>query len=473
MARNAAVDPVKAKLWWNSLHLGLFSAALFGIFVVLYLLILPLDRRFDVTREKRFTVSEETKNVLQTVTKPIQISVFYHVDQRNQVDAVSELLKSYQALNKLLHFELVELDREPMKAFKLGVGNYGEIVLEQESRKERIWDWTEESLTKAILRLRSDSSEYIYFTEGHGELSLDADERRGLLRLKERLTEENYEPLPCMLSEAKEVPGNAAVLFVVSPKTDFYEEEIEKLEAYLARGGSLVVFLDPLADEKITLLESFLSKYGILAGQDVVIDEKSKSYGADSVIATIERFGEHPVTKGVHGEVILPLARSMRPTAASVKLTDLTVVAATSPVSWAETNLKKLEEGTAKYDEEDGQIGMVPVGVVAEGRATAVNIISGRETYRILAVGDSDFVTNALIQFGAHQAFISSSLGWLAHRNVLLTIPQKAAQPTPLYLSVSDQRKLFLSVVVFIPLLTLLAGVFVHFKRFHPISKTS
>ncbi len=464
---------MKWRFWWNSFHLGIYSAALLGIFVVLYMLVLPLDRRFDVTGEKRFTVSEETNNVLRTVTKPIQISVFYHVDQRAQVDAVGELLKSYQALNKLLNFELVELDREPMKAFKLGVGNYGEIVLQQENRKERIWDWTEESLTKAILRLHSNSFEQIYFTEGHGELSLDADERRGLLRLKERLMEENYEPLPSMLSEIKEVPENASVLFIVSPKVDFYEEEIEKLEAYLSRGGSLVVFLDPLADAKITFLESFLSKYGILAGHDIVIDEKSKSYGADSVITAVDRFGEHPATRGVRGEVILPLARSMRPTEASVKLTDLTVIAATSPVSWAETDLKKLEEGAAKYDEEDGQIGLVPVGVVSEGRATAVQIIPGRETYRILAVGDSDFITNALIQFGGHQAFISSSLGWLAHRNVLLTIRPKTIQTTPLYLSSSDQTKLFLSMVVFIPLFILLTGVFVHFKRFHPISKAS
>ena len=464
---------MKLRIWLNSFYFLMYMAALLGICVLLYVLALPLDKRFDLTGDKRFTLSNETVKILKQVADPISVYAFYHADQREQAEALEDILKSVQASNRLIRYELVELDRDPVKASHYGVENYGEIVVEQASRRVRVWSWTEEALTNGILQLGNNSLEKIYFTEGHGELELNSDERRGLGRLKGRLAEENYDSLPLLLAETKEIPENASAVLVVSPKADFFEEEIDRLENYLTRGGSLLIFLDPMVDGAgLPLFESFLLKYGISAGKDVVIDEKSQSYGADSVVATIQRFGEHPITQGVRGDVVLPLARSIRPAPAVAKLTDLTVVAATSEVSWAETDLKTLEQGSARYGEEDGPIGFIPVGVIAEGRSVEPGRNKNREHYRILAFGDSDFISNSLIQYGGHQALISSALAWMTHREQPLAIKTQSIQATPLYLSAQNQKRLFLTLVIFIPLTVAFTGIVIHLLRFRvtPVS---
>ncbi|MBI4431803.1 MAG: GldG family protein [Candidatus Omnitrophica bacterium] len=460
---------MKRQFFWNSFHLTLYVPALAGIFVLLYVLLLPFDRRFDLTGEEKFTLSGTTREVVQRMSEPVRIHVFYHVDQRNQADRLSELLESYQALNREVSFQLIELDREPLKAARWGVENYGEMVIEKDKRLERTWNWTEESITNALLRLENPARAEIYFTEGHGELSLNSDERRGLGRLNRRLIEENRVPSPILLSESRQIPKTASAVFIVSPKVDFYEEEIEQLEDYLRQGGSLAIFLDPVTESKTLLLESFLAKYGIQAGEDVVIDEKSKAYSADSVVTPVYRFTEHPMTKDIRGDVLLPLTRSIRPASAQVNLTDLTVVAVSSPMSWAETDLGKLEEGTAVYGEEDGTIGLVPLAVLAEGRSDTA-LEGGREAYRILVVGDSDFISNSLIRFGGHQAFISGALSWLVRKDAPLTIKPNFVKAGPLYLTPSNQILLFLVIVVMIPLCVALSGFIIHFRRFHPAS---
>ena len=100
-----------------------------------------------------------------------------------------------------------------------------------------------------------------YFTVGHGET---AD-----VTLYNALTCAGYYVEELDLKQ-KEVPDDAELVIISNPKNDFEKaapgaavrSEIERLTSYAARGGSFMVFIDPLVS-KLSTLESFIDGFGI------------------------------------------------------------------------------------------------------------------------------------------------------------------------------------------------------------------
>lgn len=70
--------------------------------------------------------------------------------------------------------------------------------------------------------------------------------------------------------KSTEVPEDAAMVIISNPKTDFergavntdIDSEIERLRAYINRGGSLMITLDPYV-KRLSVLEGFIAEYGI------------------------------------------------------------------------------------------------------------------------------------------------------------------------------------------------------------------
>ena len=66
------------------------------------------------------------------------------------------------------------------------------------------------------------------------------------------------------------------MLAIVGPTRPFTEPELAALEAFIGRGGRLLVCLDPLIEPagtmRATRLEGFLATHGIRVNDDLVVD---------------------------------------------------------------------------------------------------------------------------------------------------------------------------------------------------------
>ncbi len=119
----------------------------------------------------------------------------------------------------------------------------------------------EEVVAAMMSWVLSDTHETAYFTQYHSEV-VDIAFANLLV------CSGYYIDVIDLKSEA--VPDDAAMVVISNPKTDFERgaegteivSEIERLRAYLNRGGNLMVTLDPYV-KRLAVLESFIAEHGI------------------------------------------------------------------------------------------------------------------------------------------------------------------------------------------------------------------
>ncbi len=242
------------------------------------------NKRFDMTAEKLHSLSDQTLKVLDQIQVPVKAWAFY---PGGEYKPAKDLLIEYRARNKKFEFEFVDPDKQPQVAKKYNVRVYGRfnnpftrisvvygtVVLESDGRTEKIEkqdeEVREEDITNALLRIIKPESKVIYFLTGHGEKSIDESEAEGYSMVKEGLEQERYQVKSLSLVREQKVPDDCAVLVVAGPATEPFPEELDKINQYLERGGSLFALLDP---PPAAGLRDFLLKWSVEVGDDLILD---------------------------------------------------------------------------------------------------------------------------------------------------------------------------------------------------------
>ena len=68
------------------------------------------------------------------------------------------------------------------------------------------------------------------------------------------------------------------MLVISGPKRDLTESELQALQAFVERGGKLLIQLDPFTARS---LKTFVGRYGIKIGDDVIVDQNARVMGGD------------------------------------------------------------------------------------------------------------------------------------------------------------------------------------------------
>ncbi len=269
------------KAWLNrrstmaGLNVALMTILLLGIISLVEAISAKHNTRLDLTEGKRYTLSDQTKKLVRGLAKEVQVTAFYRLDQPDR-RAAEDLLRQYADLSAKFRFEMVDPDRNPGRAKRYGITTYGTTVLETKDKEEKITEVDEEHLTNGLVKLLREGKRTIYFLKGHGESELDDASRNGYRQAKEALEKGNYQVKELLLFRETQVPEDAAVLVISGPKRDLVESELKALQAFVEQGGKLLVQLDPFSAPS---LKEFLGRYGIMVGDDVIVDQYSRVLG--------------------------------------------------------------------------------------------------------------------------------------------------------------------------------------------------
>jgi len=447
----------------NNTVVVIFAVA---IVVVIYLVTMNHSKRFDLTEVKRFSLSDQTVKVLERLKGPVKAYAFYS----KQMDKTSiiELFNEYKYLYKDFDFQIVDPDLNPGLSKEFGVEEYGDIYIEYEGKREKVKTNDEEGITNALVKLSQIEVKKIYFVKGHGERSIEDYSNEGYDNIKAAIEAENYKVEDILLLEQKKVPDDCSVLIVAGPKTDYQEYEIGLLEDYLKKGGNLFFLLDP--DEEgnsFPNLTKFLDKYGFILRNDVIIDPLAKVFSGDYFMPVVSNYTYNPVTKDFRIVTFLRYARSVFVKDNPGENISTREVARTSDASWGEVDFQKARKlGKVKYDE--GKDIKGPVTVVAYSRITLPEKKeegeSKSEAY-IFVIGDSDFITNSMYQTQGNKDLFLNAVNFLAGRTEMITIRPKQQESVYLTLSFRQGRIAFMILLVVVPLLIILAGVYINIRR--------
>ncbi len=472
------------------LHYGssaIFSTAVFlAILVVVALIAERHPLRADLTETGQFSLSEQSRKIVQSVQEPVTIKAFF-ASGAPEASRAKDLLETYRYYNKNIRYEFIDPDREPQLARQYEIRDYGVLVLEGLGRKETVPRADEEALTNALFKLSRDQDKTVYFLTGHGERSVEEINKTGYSSAKSALVKENYQVKPLNLMQHAQVPEDAAVVLVAGPQKPLFPEETASLEAYLLRGGKIVFFLDP---EKDGGVRSLVEKYGIVLGDDMIIDKLSRVFGGSYLMPVVTQYGSHKITQGFNVATFYSEARSVAASDHPPEGVSVVPLASTSENAWAETDLDRLFRGEASFEEGTDKAGPVSLGVLAavettkfagkqsetsgsqEGAKAADKPEDGKGTPEakpslgyLVVFGDSDFVDNTHFGVSGNGDLFLNLVHFLAEEETLITIEPRKQKSQTLMLTENQARMVFWTSMVGMPLLVVLVGFGVYRVR--------
>src|SRR5689334_15860866 len=92
------------------------TIALIGILIFLNILAVRNHKRWDLTANKDFSLSQQTVQIIQSVKQPVQITAFFgKADQSARQDLESKL-KEYTSRSSLITYRSVDPDADPTAA---------------------------------------------------------------------------------------------------------------------------------------------------------------------------------------------------------------------------------------------------------------------------------------------------------------------------------------------------------------------
>jgi len=457
--------PRKVVVWRT--NVALLTVIVLGILVVVNFLSYRHHKRFDVTASKKYSLSDQTIKVLEGLEGELKIVVFDKPGSMSRQKA-EDLLAAYKYRCPGLEVEYVDPDQRPQLAQELGVRQYGTLALEYGGRRKTVEEVSEEELTNAIIQLTKARAKKVYFLEGHGERDITSVEKEGYSLVKKALEAEGMEVDTVLLLRAEGVPEDCDVLVVAGPKSDLLEPERKAIAEYINRGGKALFMVDPAPGAGLV---DFLAQWGVKVGDDVVIDTMSRLFAGDYFVPVITMYTDHPITRDFDLASFLPVCRSVSPADKVPEgLTVQSLGSTSNQHSWAETKVSGPYEFNQDEDVEGPVSVAVAVAIKPEGKPEKGETegeekpAKSREG-RLVVFGDSDFASNAYINLSGNRDWFLNAVSWLAEEEKLISIRPHTDIARTLSLTVGQMQTIFYLTVVVMPLITLVVGVTVWWRR--------
>ncbi|HEX4275885.1 MAG TPA: GldG family protein [Bryobacteraceae bacterium] len=438
----------------------------YGAFIALYIVVIIAiiitanwladhhNKTLDVTANKQYTLSDQTKKITGNLKKDVTV---YYFDKSDSYDRARDMLDRYKNLSSHIKVDYVDPDKKPDIARMEGMHNFGDIVIDNGEKKETAKGLTEEELTGALVRASKTGAKTICFVNGSGEHTLADTGREGYSTIKDALEKNNYKTDTISLIEKPEVPKTCAVVVVAGPKNDYLQPAIDALKTYVTGGGSAVFNFDSVINVpnqemgKTPELAKLVSQWGIDPNGDLILDLSSASrlFGQSSPV--VGSYEHHPIVDVMQDNAtVFPLARSLEVKSPAQKLFSSTAD------SYSLVNPKPpINEAT---------LATAKKGPFALGAAATIG--SGQNAGRVVVVGSSNWMANNIMSAPiGNRDLALNVMNWLTSDTDLISIRPKEPEDRRLHVTGNAIRVMFMTSVIFLPLVVILSGVSVWWKR--------
>ncbi len=452
-----------------------FAAIQFVIFLACGLLITWVVNynpfSWDLTEERLFSLSAQSRTVLQALEAPVEITAFV---ENGKNPGVERLLTAYEEASAQISFRLVNPEADPALANSLNFRSYGDLFVSAGGDPQRAGAIDEPSITNAVLAATRGEAVPVCFTVGHGERGATDTERTGFSAAAIALTQTNYR-IDLVNLSASGIPDTCRALVVVGPQSDFLAEEIAALDAYLDSGGRALVLFESRTN--VPQLAGAIARYGLQVNDDFVIDtaKNGQAFGLGLQTPLVDLYERHPISDDFRLMSMFTMPRSITfATAPDHEITTTAIaVASTSQGSWGETGAATGE--VYSYDEGSEQRGPLPL-LIAVAEAVEETPRTYRDRMRdggppplgdpiLVASGDADFASNAFFNWQGNGDLFLNSINWLSGQTELISIrPKEIANKRVLFTS-ENQAATFFLLVVLLPMLPAVTGAVIMFRK--------
>lgn len=455
----------------RSLKTGAYSSTLiiivFAAVIMANLTVteLPADiTQLDVTSQKLYSLTDDTKTLMKRLEQDVTIYVIS--SEESSDTTVDKTLARYEQLSDHIRVEYKDPLVSPnfYKSFADSVSSNSLIVVSGDRSKvidyydlyEQEFDYytysssvtgydAEGQITSAIDYVTNEELPMIYQLEGHGEASLESS-------FTEVLSKENVEITTINLLQYDEVPEDAAAILLLSPTTDLSSDDADKIISYLQNGGKAVISVT-LTENEMPNFDRVLEAYGVTNTYAMVI-ENDRNYYSQSPYYLLPEIQSSELTSEIYNQkyIFAPYTMGLD---FNLDSEERTVESFLTTSGNAYAKADPLNVSTLEYEEGDTQ-GTFTVGaLITEGDTEVAVIASG---YVFTESADS-------MVSGANSTLFGNIVAKFAGKEDSVSIAAKSYSMDNITVSQSGVILLGVLFTIALPLLILIAGVFVWIRR--------
>jgi hypothetical protein len=462
-------------------------AAALGVAALANVALVLHDAHVDLTREGVFTPSKQAERVVDRLDRDVKLTYFYQ-SQDQEGRRAKDMVEVLGRRNPRLHVRTIDPDKQPTVADTYGVRIYNAAVLEMDGRRIQVMSTDEDQIALGILRVTREQVTTICFMEGHGEYPMENFEFHthfegvaghshgeggsavvqmrfhGVGRMRRALESLGYDVRKIVPATATAIPADCAAVLDVNPRSTFLPGESDALLDYLARGGAAVLLYD-LGFVLESRLAAGLGKLGLTFEQDVVIDPLDH-YSTDPEVVAIPVYEAHPITRRI-ALTFFPGVRSLGLQAPPPGVTSAALFRS-SPQSYTRAVQPVAErqpgrESPATSSGAQTAPGQRALAAALEG--TWPGAPAGARPFRLVAVGDGDFVSNSFLPYMANSDLALAMVRWAVREERAPSVAVRMPVPPLVLLTKSQMQRIFLGIEVLLPLGVMALGVVVWWRR--------
>ena len=337
------------------------------------------------------------------------------------------------------------------------------------------FDGFEYRMASLINRMVEDQKKSVVFLTGHGQ----AGPSGGYQTFAALLTDA-YEVREMNASEDPAIDlSGVDVLIIGGPTQAIPDETANAVVEYITNGGKALLMIDSIAVDQSRLVagenrysfRDLPERFGVIVENDLVFDlQANETLSFQTQVGSV--FLPYPywvrapvIDKKVAGNVesaVLPWASSLGISESQRELVEVIPILETSEFSAIDFTYRDLRPNSQTFEE------ITPDNLVQSLVAVAVaEKAAGGETYRIVVVGDSGWLTDALVSRSQENVALALNLvDWLAQEDRLASVRSKVVSSRDLlYSSPTHENAARWLNIAGVPLIFILFGAVRSIRR--------
>lgn len=427
---------------------------------------------FDLTANKLYSLSDETVEYLEGLDQDVHIYVLEGEEDKDTV--LDSTLQKFAAKSDHITIEYKDPVKSPTfyKNYTDGNITLNSLIVESEKRY-KVLDYSElyeyefdystysQSLTgydgegriaSAINYVTRDDMPVAYMISGHDELGMDAS-------FTDAVEKQNITVEELNLLKVDAIPEDAEFVMILSPGSDYSEEDAKKVIDYIEQGGQLLVTstLFENSAESLPNFQKILDCFNTTIVPGILVEANADYYYGEPTYLLPEVMNTY-FTDGVYGEkyAFVPYAQGI-----TVEETDdisYTSILQSSAYSYSKQGLSQ----SASYEKTENDLaGPFDVGVYVERTY-------GENTAGLFLFTSANIFTDAadMMVANANLTIFTNCIDeYIDGEEESIVIPVKSFSEEALVVSVGTAMFIGLTIILFIPVLLLIFGFVIWYNR--------
>lgn len=434
---------------------------------------------FDITKNKAFSLTQDSVDYLSKLDKQIEITVLNSqenfVANGDYFSQANSVINEYSKYNDKISVKYADLEQNPGLKSSYGedeLSDNGIIVKCVDNGRYKILSANdifdvqqsymgmniasskaEQTMTSAIIGVISDEKIKITMLTGFEEMSSDSFTRM--------LKNNNYDVVSkSLLTDDIDEDSNLSIIY--APARDFDDEALSKIKEYLKNKGNfgknIICFINPY-QSNAEKLNSLLSDWGIEAQHGIVLEtDPSKVFASNNFFNTLTDYVSMTYTEKLKSQsipVAIPISRPIK---------ILNEEKVETLLEFSESSCVMPEDADEKWNISDSKIkGPIPAMVLSTEKKEGSDEKSTFTLVGSVTAVDSGMLSRSSLN---NSSYFLNFLSLISERKEeVVNIESKSLTGQSIGMNAQSSAILGIVFAVALPVIVIIAGIWVFIMR--------